>query len=156
MRKLFIVKRLYVKEQPGYKVPQISQLDKTLQKHFPDLMGVCSLFNKHIDKKPLDIDWIPRNISIRHYRLMEFRTLDKARLIHDVDSAYHIGLLVTPVYVLEQPQVAFQFCSLKCSAGGGWGLPFGFRCWEGISVPKGDDQEWMVTRLREEASGLVS
>jgi hypothetical protein len=99
------------------------------------------------------------------YRLMEFRTLDKARLIHDVDSAYHIGLLVfllSTFWNNHQSRLAKPGLIAACIRNALQVADGEFAFWllmlGGISVPKGDDQEWIVTRLREEASrtGVVT
>ncbi|KAL6912737.1 hypothetical protein FSST1_010497 [Fusarium sambucinum] len=65
-----------------------------LEQAFSDLMGVCSLFNKHIDRKPLDlIEFQEIPISIC-YRLLQFRTLNESRLMGDADSkAKEIGVV---------------------------------------------------------------
>ncbi|RBR21689.1 uncharacterized protein FIESC28_04789 [Fusarium coffeatum] len=161
MRAILLSRGFTLKSNPDVKSPQIQQLDGTLREAFSDLLGVCNLFNKHIEKKPLDVIEFQEILVSVCYRLMGFRTLNESRLIQDIDSAYHIGLLVflmSTFWNNHQSRLAkpglIAACirhALKMADGGFafWLLMLG-----GISVPKGDDQEWMITRLREEASRI--
>ena len=144
---------------------QLPQLDETLTDTFSDLMGVCRLFNKHIDKKPLDVIEFQEILVSVCYRLMSFRTLNEARQIHDIDSAYHIGLLVflmSTFWNNRQSRLAKPGLIATCIRNALYmadgELAFWLLMLGSISVPRGDDQEWMITRLREEASrsGVVT
>lgn len=161
MRAILLSRGFTLKSNPDVKNPQIPQLNKTLKEAFLDLLGVCNLFNKHIDKKPLDVIEFQEILVSVCYRLMGFRTLNEARLIHDIDSAYHIGLLVflmSTFWNNHQSRLAKPGLIAACirdalyMADGE--LAFWLLMLGGISIPKGDDQEWMLTRLREEASRI--
>ncbi|KAH7182594.1 uncharacterized protein B0J16DRAFT_343928 [Fusarium flagelliforme] len=161
MRKLLSSRGFTLGSNPDAKNLQIPQLNETLKGAFSDLMGVCNLFNKHIDKKPLDVIEFQEILLSVCYRLMGFRTLDEARLIHDVDSAYHIGLLVfllSTFWNNHQNRLAKPGLIAACIRNALQVADGEFAFWllmlGGISVPQGDDQEWIVTRLRGEASRI--
>ncbi|KAH7202254.1 hypothetical protein DER44DRAFT_887277 [Fusarium oxysporum] len=142
-----------------------SRLDSALQEASFDAMGLCRLFNKHMDEKPLNLLEFQEVLISICYRLLRFRTIGESRLKHDIQSAYHIGLslfmisiyfhnkqdrmarpgLITALVkevtesILDDSEDEFAF----------WLLTLG-----GISVPRNDDREWMVEKLRDLASML--
>lgn len=142
-----------------------SRLDSALQEASFDAMGLCRLFNKHMDEKPLNLLEFQEVLISICYRLLRFCTIGESRLKHDIQSAYHIGLslfmisiyfhnkqdrmarpgLITALVkevtesILDDSEDEFTF----------WLLILG-----GISVPRNDGREWMVEKLRDLASML--
>ncbi|KAG8356851.1 hypothetical protein FVEN_g5561 [Fusarium venenatum] len=135
-----------------------------LKQALSDLMGVCNLFNKHIDKKPLDLIEFQEILISICYRLLQFRTLNESRLIQDVDSAHHIGLLVFMVSMFwnnHQNRLAkpglIAACikeALETSDELGDEFMFWMLVLGGISVSEKEDLEWMVIRLHQKAQEI--
>jgi hypothetical protein len=138
--------------------------EPVLKKAFSDLMGVCDLFNNHIDKKPLDLIEFQEILISICYRLLQFRTLNRSRLIGDADSAHHIGLLVFMMSMFwnnHQNRLAKPGLIAACIKEAlemaddlenefvFWMLVLG-----GISVSGNEDIEWIVVRLHEKARQL--
>ncbi|RGP75148.1 hypothetical protein FLONG3_5832 [Fusarium longipes] len=131
---------------------QPSQLHGVLEQSFSDIMGICNLFNKHVDKKPLDLIEFQEIIISICYRLLQFRTLDESRLKQDVESSYHIALILFIMSIFwnnHQNRLAKPGLIAACikdalrMAGQ---LDHEFVFWllvlDGISVPEKDDLEW--------------
>lgn len=142
---------------------QFRSVQPILRQAFSDSKGVCNLFNKHIDKKPLDLVEFQEILISICYRLLEFRTLNDSRLIRDVDSAHHIGLIVfmmslfwnnhqdwlaKPGLIAACIKEALQVEDLEDKFVF-WLLVLG--C---ISVSGEDDMQWMAMRLHKKAQKL--
>jgi hypothetical protein len=141
------------------------RLDSGLKEVLFDTMGICRLFNEHLEEKPLDLIEFQEALISICYRLLHFRTLNESRIRHDIQSAYHIGLMIFMVSVywhnyqnrlakpghiagrvkeilrgmLDEHEDEFAF----------WALVLG-----GISVSGKDDRAWMLSGLRDKASVL--
>ncbi|KAF4948059.1 hypothetical protein FGADI_9924 [Fusarium gaditjirri] len=152
----------------GYSIRN-SRLDSTLQEAFSDTMGLCRLFNKHMDEKLLNLVEFQEVLVSICYRLLGFRTINESRSKQDFQSAYHIGLSLFMISIyfhnkhhrmarpglieslieeaigslLNNQEVEFEF----------WLLTVG-----GFSVPVNDGRGGMVEKLREQASilGIVT
>lgn len=153
------------------------QLEPALQDVILHVLRICTLFNKYLDTQPLDLlDFQEAIVSIC-YRLLRFRTLSASRQISDVQSAYHIGLLVFMMTLFLQNnqsrmiRTGFVTSCVKCVLDTGleqsedemafWLLILG-----GMWGLRDDDEGWIISRLQgmalklgimtwDEAQGLL-
>ncbi|KAF5596755.1 uncharacterized protein FSUBG_8710 [Fusarium subglutinans] len=142
-----------------------SRLDPILQEALSDAMGLCRLLNKHQDEKPLDLLEFQEVLVSVCYRLLEFRTINEARLRQDTQSTYHIGLslFMMSIYFnnkqdrMARPGLIKTLVEEAMDSNSNesedefkfWLLILG-----GISVPARDGRGWFVETVREQASLL--
>ncbi|KIL95496.1 hypothetical protein FAVG1_00233 [Fusarium avenaceum] len=143
---------------------QHGRLDSVLKESLFDIMGVCRLFNEHLEQKPLDVVEFQEALISICYRLLQFRTLNESRSRHDIQSAYHLGLMIFMVSVhwynyqsrLAKPgHIAGRVKEVRGMLDEHedefalWVLVLG-----GISVLGKDDRAWILSGLRDKASVL--
>jgi hypothetical protein len=127
-------------------------------------MGICRLLNEHLEEKPLDIIEFQEALISICYRLLYFRTLKESRSRHDIQSAYHIGLMMFMVsvhwYNYQSRLAKPGHIADRVKEVGGmldehedefalWVLVLG-----GISALGKDDRAWIFSRIRDKASVL--
>ncbi|KAG5665381.1 hypothetical protein KAF25_009506 [Fusarium avenaceum] len=147
----------------AYSIRQ-GRLDSVLGEALLDTMGICRLVNEHLEKKPLDIIEFQEALISICYRLLYFRTLNESRTRHDIQSAYHIGLMIFMVSIhwhnyqsrLSKPgHIAGRVKEVEGMLDEHedefalWLLVLG-----GISISVKDDRAWMLSGLRDKASVL--
>lgn len=135
------------------------RLDSVLQDVILDVTRICTLFNKYLKTQPLDLlDFQEAIVSIC-YRLLRFRTLSASRHISDMQSAYHIGLLIFMMTLFLQNnqsrmiKTGFVTSCVKCVLDTGleasedemtfWLLMLG-----GMWGLRDDDEGWIISRLQ--------
>ncbi|KAH7144929.1 hypothetical protein DER46DRAFT_85531 [Fusarium sp. MPI-SDFR-AT-0072] len=152
------------RDSDGYSIRH-SRLDSTLPEAFSDTMGLCRLFNQHMDEKPLNLLEFQEVLVSICYRLLGFRTINESRFKQDIQSAYHIGLslfMISIYFHNKQDRMArpgLVTALVKEVIGS---MPndheVEFAFWllivGGISVPANDGRGWIVEKLREQASIL--
>lgn len=79
-----------------------NRLDPRLHDVLLDIMGISNLFNRHLDKKPLDLFGFQEALQSICYRLLHFRSLNEARLNPDLQSAHHIGMTIFMMTIFLQ------------------------------------------------------
>jgi hypothetical protein len=118
-----------------------------------------------MDKKPLNLLEFQEVLVSISYRLLGFSTMKESRLKGDIQSAYNIGLslfMISIYFHNKQDRMARPglITALAKEVIGSmlddhedeftlWLLILG-----GISVPANDGREWMVEKLRDQASML--
>lgn len=68
-------------------------LDSHLHQILLDTMNICSLFN-NLQKHTIDLETFQEIKISLCYRLLRFRSLHEIRLRSDIQTAYHLGLII--------------------------------------------------------------
>lgn len=71
-----------------------SQVDPYLHDILSDVMGICSLLNYNACNCVLDHLIFEEIIASIFYRLLRFRSLNDSRLYSDIQTVYHVGLII--------------------------------------------------------------
>ena len=71
-----------------------NRLDLYLHQVLLDVMSVCSLFNKNLHDRTLNLQTFQEITISLCYRLLRFRSLNDIRQQSDIEAAYHVGLII--------------------------------------------------------------
>lgn len=139
-----------------------NRLDPFLQDVLFDIMGTCSLFNDHLKEQPLGLYDFQEVLVSVCYRLLRFRTLAESKQKSDIQSAYHIGLIIFMISIFLQNNqgrmvkhgliVNYVRDALESTVDENedelrfWLLMLG-----GIWASGSEEEEWAISRLREMA-----
>ncbi|KAF4465537.1 hypothetical protein FALBO_7621 [Fusarium albosuccineum] len=148
----------------AYSVRQ-NRLDPVLQDILSDSMGICRLYNKHMTEQPLTLDEFQEVLVSICYRLLWFRTLDESRQKSDIQSAYHIGLVVfmMSIFLQDKQRRMIKYGLMAVCVRDVldseldeheqelklWLMILG-----GIWVSGDEGEDWAVSRLQDMALGL--
>lgn len=78
------------------------RLDPSLHDILRDIMGLSTLFNCHLDKRPLDLIGYQEALQSICYRLLQFSSLRGSRLKPGLQAAHHIGMTIFMMTIFLQ------------------------------------------------------
>ena len=130
-----------------------------------DIMGICRLYNTDMSKRPLDLYRFQEATVSICYRLLGFRTLEESRRKSDIQSAYHIGLVILMLSILVQSNqsraIKYELVALclRDVLESGLdeiedGLTFWLLILGGFWISGEEELGWAVSRLQRMASRL--
>lgn len=141
------------------------RLDPSLHDILIDAMGVSMLFNKHLDRRPLDLFGYQEALLSIFYRLLRFRSLQEVRFKPDLQSAHHIGMAVFMMTIFlcfdQRRIIKYELVSpcMKEVICGGLDeheeeLEFWLLMLGGIWASCDQNDGWFVSRLQERDRAL--
>lgn len=140
-------------------------LARPLHRVLTEVMCICSLFNSHRNDFTIDLVTFQELIISLSCRLLRYRTLKESRQKSDLQSAYHLGLVLFIMTTFLQHEMRrileynlISFCLKDILDKRSQDLPDDFVLWlvlvGGVWTVDSEQKEWLSRMIRSKAQIL--